>query len=70
MTISTTALWSATNTALCAGDWAKARDGLEALAGRNDVRDLLCSAKAYGAKGGMADILQARIDAVNRIASR
>lgn len=74
--IATRALWLATHTALCAGQWTTARTLLDALGQRADVTDLLSSVWCYRAGCGArlapayARILQDRIDAVNAVAAR
>lgn len=68
--IKTDDLWLATHAALLAGQWSKARPMLEQLAGRHDVRDTLPAARVYGLTGQFGDLIQDRIDAVNRVASR
>jgi hypothetical protein len=64
--ISTGALWRATHSALCAQAWSTAQRGLEALARRAEVKDLLLSADAYRAPAWIRQLIQDRIDAVNR----
>lgn len=69
--ISTNDLWDETHTALCAGEWSKARSLLDDLGQRSDVVDLLLDLSQYERASGKAlsvdfrPVIQDRIDLVN-----
>lgn len=70
-TLSTTVLWDQTHTALCEGEWSKARSLLDDLGRRSDVVDLLLDLSQYERASGKAlsvdfrPVIQDRIDLVN-----
>ncbi len=68
--MSTADLWEATNKALHAKQWGKARALLDDLGLRRDVPKALSSAESYGLSGPYLDIIQDRIDQVNAHAKR
>lgn len=64
-TQNTSDLFAATHAALCAGRFSEARALLEDLARRDDNRDSLASAVAYGVPTHLVAVMQDRIDLVH-----
>jgi hypothetical protein len=64
-TLTTSELWELTHSALCAQQWVQARALLDDLGRRQDVRDYLASAEAYGLTGTGSQVIQERINVVN-----
>lgn len=79
--LSTSDLWTATNTALCEGRWSIARRLCEDLSRRSDYTDTLSDVSGYltalavrgeqrALDAGFRQLLQDRIDSVNARADR
>jgi hypothetical protein len=64
-TLTTSELWELTHSALCSQQWIQARALLDDLGRRQDVRDYLASAEAYGLTGTYSTLIQERINVVN-----
>jgi hypothetical protein len=63
--ISTSDLFAATHSALCAHNYGQARALLDELSQRADNRDMLASARAYRVPEHVVSLFQDRIDLVN-----
>jgi hypothetical protein len=63
--MTTSELFDATNAALCARDWGRARALLDDLGLRDDNSHMLSDAASYGLVGPYTPIIQDRIEQVN-----